>query len=443
MVSCSWKQYIEENKKSTNTNFYKEYFVKINYKSQRYIIFTIKFWDKFNRAEFYGKFFRLSMLDDTEFNINDILNFIKDSFSNIEIKKLELALDISTENKIFLENLYDYLIKEKNLKEWNVWNYKNWPTFESINIWNINEKDNSYYYFRIYDKKIEVNKHEKELKYLYLNYFNKTDEIIRFEISMRKDITKNVLFDDLYFINDNNDKLFNILLTYFIKKGVDIFDISYKKILIKSIDNSIKWSLETKVKKSDSLRKMKMANTIIKNIEDEIWEDRIEILKNLDPIIQSCENYDEYVVLYEQLFENIFLLYEDWDIEKIKYNDLFNIINWWLDYISDFLEISVDEFLDKIKWYVNNNIVWVFSLFSENIIKIIYIYYHTKQFHDEKMFKFLKIIDDSNIKYFEDNFDEKFSQKYLSKLKKRINYISNEKEVNSKDLFSIILKEYD
>gem|GEM_PF-5307963 len=59
------------------------------------------------------------------------------------------------------------------------------------------------------------------------------------------------------------------------------------------------------------------------------------------------------------------------------------------------------------------------------------------------MFKFLKIIDDSNIKYFEDIFDEKFSQKYLSKLKKRINYISNEKEVNSKDLFSIILKEYD
>jgi len=260
---------------------------------------------------------------------------------------------------------------------------------------------------------------------------------------MRKDITKNILFDDLYFINDKNDKLFNILLTYFIKKWVDIFDISYKKILIKSIDNSIKWSLETKVKKSDSLRKMKMANTIIKNIEDEIWEDRIEILKNLDPIIQSCENYDEYLVLYEQIFENIFLLYEDWDIEKIKYDDLFNIINWGLNYISEFLEISVDEFLDKIKWYVNNNIISVFSLFSENIIKIIYIYYHTKQFHDEKMFKFLKIIDDSNIKYFEDIFDEKFSQKYLSKLKKRINYISNEKEVNSKDLFSIILKEYD
>lgn len=434
-----WKIYVEENKQSKNINFIKEYFFKVKYKNQKYIILTLKFWKEYNRLELYWKLFRLSKLN-TWFTINEILDFVNTNFFNIELKKVDIALDVSTQNTSFLENLYDYLINEKKIKKWNVWNYQNWTTFESVNIWNINEKDNSYYYYRIYNKKLEIEKHNKDLKYLYLDYINKKEDIIRFEISMRKDVVKNISFNDLYFKNWKNKNLFNVLITYFTKKGVDIFGIEYKKALIKTIDNNVKWSIETKIDKTKNLKKLKSIKTSIEKIEDELWEDRITLLKNLDPIIKNSEDFKEYLFLYQQIFENIFLLYEDWNKDEIKYEDLVKIIEWGLKYASDFLGVSIDVFLSKIRWSFNLNLEETFKLFNEKIIKIIYLYYLTKQFNNDNLFNFLKIVDEDKLKNFNKYFDKEYTKKYLSKLKKQIDYSFNDKDINIINLFSIILK---
>lgn len=438
-----WKVYIEEIEKSTNRNFFKELFFKIEYKSKKYNILKLKFWNKDKKLELGWKIFRLAMLEETSFWVNDIFDFVWDNFFDFIIRRVDVAIDIQTKDKDFLEKLYKELIKNWKIKDWSIGSYQKWVTFESINFWDIKEKKNWSYYYKIYDKKLEIEE-RKTAKPLYLNYFDTQDKIIRFEFSIRKDNADEIDIKDLYFKNNKNITLYNIWITYFEKKWIDIFEeINYKRTLVKTIQNRLKWSLETKIDKSKNLKKLKWVNTILKNIEDEIWEDRVSLLKNLDDVIRKNEDYKEYVFLYQQIFENIFVLYEDWNVDELDFEDLTKIINWWLEYISDYLDISVDEFLAKIHWCINDNIESVFWLFSDKIVKVIYLYYLTKQFKNDNIFSFMKIVDESNLDEFNKFFDKKFAKTYISKLKNKVKYISNSKDINSSNLFSIIVKEYE
>lgn len=434
--SIIWDIYIEKITNSRNKNFLYEYFFKIDYRNQKYNLFQLRFWNDSNKLEINWRFLRLSRFKDVNFSTNDIFDFIKDNFWNISIKKLDIALDFYVKEDKFLEKLYSYLKNTKKVT--NLTNYQSWYDFESINIWNLDEKDNKYYYYRIYDKKKEIIKNDNKI--LYLDYFNNSYDIFRFEISLRTEVAKNFKIDDFYFKNNKNKKLFDILITYFNKKWVDVFDLKYEKFLIKSIENNVSWSLDSAINKTNNVRVLKSINTSLKKIEDETWEDRINLLKKLDKTILDNTKHKEYLILYESLFETIFIYYDKSNLDEIKYQDLVKIINWWLERVSSFLWISINEFLNNVRWEVNNNISLIFSLFDEKIIKVIHLYYFNKQFKDDNIFLFLKIINESNITELNKFFDENFSKRYLSKLEKKINYLSNNKNINSVNLLSIILK---
>lgn len=453
--STLWEIYIEEILNRKKTYFYKEYFMKMSYKWVKQIVGCIRFWfDKVkkkeaNVVEIYWNLFRLANFEEINFWINDILDFIKNNFFDTIIRKLEIAVDFETENINLLKEIHEDLIKKQEIEnkkkaKWkeknNIGFYMKWPKFESVNIWD-NGDDNKSYYYKMYDKKLEILSNSNDDKLLYLNYFNIDNNIIRFETSLRKHVINDFNYEELYFVNNKNSTLFNILITSFIWKEVDIFDLKYEKVLVKDLRNQVNGSLEVKIDKTKNQKIIKSISSSLKKIENETWEDRLYILKNIDPIINNLENLDEYIMLYEQLFETIFLYYERWNIDELKYNDIAEIINWWLEYTSNFLWLSVDEFLRKIKWYVNNNIWLMFSLFDERIVKIIHLYYFSKKkFKNDNLFNFLKIVDESNIRKFNVFFNKEYNQEYISNLEKKVKFLWNEKNIEVANLFSIILK---
>lgn len=422
----------ENNNKKANYDLF--LYLKYEYKGKKYNLISIGFW-KFNKLFLHWKLFRLSKLRDTDFDINDILDFIFDKFTNISIHKLELCLDIKSHNNSLLEEIAKKLKKEDN----NSYTYyDNSAWFESVNMWKLDEKDNKEYYYRIYDKKKEIIVNKS--KNFYLNYFDFEESVYRFEISIRSRISKKINFKNLYFNWWKNKKLFNILLTYFQKKNVDIFDnIEYERTLIKAIENEVKWSNITKIKKLDLEKMVKATNTNLKNIEYQSWIHRYELMGNIDKTVKDLNNYDEYIFLYRSLFSTINEVYKN-NENYLTFQELKQVIEWWLEYIADTFDITWEEFIYKIKWAVNSNLELFLDNFTNNMIKIIYIYYEESNLQNEKILSFLNIINEDNVNEFRKYFDKKISKKYISRIKKKVEYVFNDKEIDNSNFIWVIFR---
>lgn len=408
--------------------------LKFNYRLKDYLFAEILFLNWIiNKVCIHGKAWKLASLSDVWFNAEDILDWARSEFVIKELSKIDLCADFQIDEdnlkQWFLDNLYESINKS-----WKCSRFTEKEGYESVNIWIRDKKDNKDFYFRVYDKQKEII--ANKTKSLYLDYVDNPYKIIRFEMELRSNIANNINIKELY----SQEIIYNYIATYFWRKHCDYFQniwINFEKKLIKrKHDNSLWGSAVARLDKLKFTTQIKSLRTQTAKLENDTGLSIDKLMAVVNPDLWIVENYSKYILTFRWIFSTIRYVFESWD--KVKYRELHDIIKNYLLYISSFYEITPEEYLWYVRWWINKELESFVSENEDAFLYLIHIYYWNNSIKSDDLHWFLDILSENNLnERFWYLYDKDYFERKISKIERKITII-NEDQVSEWLLLDIV-----
>lgn len=421
----------------------KKVWFKIEFWKKWYEVIDILFNTKSGKAMcvFHWKLWRLSFLADFEFSNDDLINFIVEKFTGITLREIHICMDIEADAEYLtrvdaeLRKTAPYLkkIKEEDDSE-EYYSFDNWKYGRSITIWNESNKDNKEYFYKIYNKTFQAEK--DNIENFYLDYFNEKRNIFRYEIELRQNIAKWIDINDLRTKLGNswkyavNEWIFSVLASYFeVKKKFDFvfWELDYKDVKIKRVNNKITGSLWKKIDTFNLLPQLKSIKTQAQNIENKTGIPIKDNLDKIDEVIGESKDYIYYLTLYKWIFRTLQNHYENNRVNN--FDELTEVIKGATNYTLTFLKTDYNTFFKVIRGWINKNAESVIEFLSDNdnsLMEMIYFYYFW-WLREWIIFDFLDVLREWNLPIFEKYFEDHKKYKEILEDKQQEIFIKTNK----------------
>lgn len=405
-------------------NYDKKIGFKIAYREKKYevvdIFYNLK--KKWRTGYVHWKLWRMAWLQDFDFGHDDVLTFVNEHFKWVKLKEIHVCTDVlltnGKESETFIREIDKHVTANVpkaadrgfgiDLKDDRIE-----ATFGKKG------RGNKDFYYKIYDKKLEIENHQ--ISDFYLDYVTRPEDVIRFEIEIRKNVAPKFSLSDIASSNGGkwavvSKKLFGLLASYFTdKKHIDVFsEVSFENVKIKRQDNLLRGSLGKRVNDTGQIQNVKNIGTRLGRLDDKTQSSFSSTIRQIELTRRQAENYEYFLSLYRRTFETIQIAYEE--TRPQDFEELLNLIKAASSYAINFSGESQEEFFATITGWINRNEESVIQFLDGNewyLTELMYFYYEGK--YKEPIFTdLMDVIEAANLPVMAKYFAEKWN------LRKRI-----------------------